>query len=68
MPSGCINPGKILGKFPGTIPDIMVRELKYTCPATEKLTVASMPKDAVCHLRKGFALKLTAPLRAEAAV
>jgi len=30
--------------------------------------VASMPKDVVCHLRKGFALKLTAPLRAEAAV
>jgi|GEM_PF-3654879 len=27
-----------------------------------------MPKDVVCHLRKGFALKLTAPLRAEAAV
>jgi len=61
-------PGKIPGKILRTVPDIIVLELTYTCPATEKQSSRFYAKGRVCHLRKGFALKLTAPSRAEAAV
>jgi len=69
---GCTIPGKIPGKIPGNFPGTVLKTLHsaYDILALQprNKAVASMPKDVVCHLRKGFALKLTAPLRAEAAV